>query len=151
MTESQQHKLLKHVAKDTLLCLGYNLVSFDSEVVYGYKPDLILENEHEVLFVEVVVTSDHVLKKENIRYKEKPVRFIKYYSLDSWMKSSTITEEYMRVTYQWLRKLISNRRINIPKELGWDEGDQLLLETYKGRLFVENLSKGLLPMGDRLK
>jgi len=37
------------------------------------------------------------------------------------------------------------------KELGWDVGDQLLLEVYKGRLLVENLSKGLLPAEERLK
>ena len=37
------------------------------------------------------------------------------------------------------------------KELGWEVGDQLLLEVYKGRLLVENLSKGLLPAKERLK
>jgi len=51
--------------------------------------------------------------------------------------------------------LQKGRRIQLKTEfmeqLEWDEGDQLLLETYKGRLFVENLSKGLLPMEERLK
>jgi len=51
--------------------------------------------------------------------------------------------------------LQKGRRIQLKQDfmeqLKWDEGDQLLLETYKGRLFVENLSKGLLPMGERLK
>ncbi|GAF88712.1 unnamed protein product [marine sediment metagenome] len=37
------------------------------------------------------------------------------------------------------------------KELGWEVGDQLLIEVYKGRLLVENLSKGLLPAKERLK
>ncbi|MBA7658156.1 hypothetical protein ES703_66104 [subsurface metagenome] len=36
------------------------------------------------------------------------------------------------------------------KELGWEVGDQLLLEVYKGRLIVENLTKGLLPIGKRV-
>jgi len=47
------------------------------------------------------------------------------------------------------------RRIQLKQDfmdkLKWEEGDQLLLETYKGRLFVENLSKGLLPLGERMK
>ena len=47
------------------------------------------------------------------------------------------------------------RRIQLKPEfmekLEWEEGDQLVLETYKGRLFVENLSKGLLPLGERMK
>ncbi len=51
--------------------------------------------------------------------------------------------------------LQKGRRIQLKPEfmekLGWEEGDQLLLETYKGRLFAENLSKGLLPMEERLK
>lgn len=51
--------------------------------------------------------------------------------------------------------LQKSRRIQLKpefaKKLGWDEGDQLLLETYKGRLFIENLSKGLLPLEQRMK
>ena len=47
------------------------------------------------------------------------------------------------------------RRIQLKQDfmdkLKWEEGDQLLLETYKGRLFIENLSKGLLPLGERMK
>ena len=42
-------------------------------------------------------------------------------------------------------------KVEFMEKLGWEEGDQLLLETYKGRLFAENLSKGLLPIGERLK
>ena len=37
------------------------------------------------------------------------------------------------------------------ERLGWDEGDQLVIEDYKGRLIIENISKGLLPIGERLK
>ena len=42
-------------------------------------------------------------------------------------------------------------KVEFMEKLGWEEGDQLLLETYKGRLFAENLSKDLLPMEERLK
>ncbi len=37
------------------------------------------------------------------------------------------------------------------KELGWEEGDQLILEVYKGRLIVENISKGRKTIAERLK
>ena len=37
------------------------------------------------------------------------------------------------------------------EELKWEEGDNLLIEVYKGRLLVENLTRGLLPAGERLK
>jgi len=51
--------------------------------------------------------------------------------------------------------LQKSRRIQLKQDfmdkLKWDEGDQLLLETYKGRLFIENLTKGLLPLGERMK
>jgi len=37
------------------------------------------------------------------------------------------------------------------KELGWKEGDQLILEVYKGRLIVENISKGRKTIVEKLK
>ncbi|GAG56969.1 unnamed protein product [marine sediment metagenome] len=87
MSESKQHKTLKHKAKEQFLNRGYFLSSFDREVVDGYRPDIILENDEEVLFVEIVVTSDHELE-DDLTYHNKPVRFIKYYTLDSWVKTN---------------------------------------------------------------
>jgi len=62
---------------------------------------------------------------------------------------------YPRPRRDWSRsQLGALHRINIGKyveELGWDVGDQLLLEVYRGCLLVENLSKGLLPAKERLK
>ncbi|KKK94442.1 hypothetical protein LCGC14_2682820 [marine sediment metagenome] len=86
MPESEQHRILKYKARDQFLGQGYSLLSLDREVVEGYRPDIILENEDEVLFVEIVATSDHELKND-LMYHGKPVRFVKYYTLDSWLKS----------------------------------------------------------------
>jgi len=85
MGESKQHKMLKNETKEHFQNKGYNLISFDREIVDGYRPDIILENEEEVLFVEVVATSDHDLEKE-YTYNGKPVRYVKYYTLDSWLR-----------------------------------------------------------------
>ena len=87
MSESKQHNMLKYEAKERFQNLGYELISFDKLTVNGYRPDIILENDEEVLFVEIVATSDHELK-DGITYNNKPVRFIKYYTLDSWLKSN---------------------------------------------------------------
>lgn len=87
MSESKQHRMLKHKTKEQFLDRGYSLVSFDREVVNGYRPDIILENEEEVLFVEIVATSDHELE-DNLTYHGKPIRFVKYYTLDSWVKTN---------------------------------------------------------------
>lgn len=86
MSESKQHKMLKHKIKEQFLSRGYSLLSLDREVVDGYRPDIILENEEEVLFVEIVATSDHELD-DNLTYHGKPVRFVKYYTLDSWARA----------------------------------------------------------------
>jgi len=47
------------------------------------------------------------------------------------------------------------RRIQLKREwmdaLGWKEKDQLLIEEYKGRLIIENLSKGRISIVERLK
>ena len=85
MTESKQHLAIKNNTVNTFLDLGYSLISLDEITVDHYKPDLILENDYEVLFVEIVVSSDHHEDDVVSEYNGKPVRFIKYYSLD-WFK-----------------------------------------------------------------
>ncbi len=136
MSESVQHKLIKEKARDTFLRLGYTLKSFDREIVNGYKPDLILENDYEVLFVEAVVTSDHDLA-DNLKYNGKPVRFVKYYSLTPWMPGGCVN----RVPHGPPR--IRNGRISLPKKwrdaLDWRAGDQVCLHLDSGRITVENL------------
>jgi len=51
--------------------------------------------------------------------------------------------------------LQKSRRIQLKpalaKQLGWNEGDQLLIEDYKGRLIIENLTKGLIPIKKRIE
>ena len=46
-------------------------------------------------------------------------------------------------------------RIGIKKDLkarlGWEEGDVLLIEDYKGKLIVENLSRSIKPLKERLE
>lgn len=149
MPESQQHKLLKKKAMDTFLKLGYELVSFDRETVEGYRPDLILENKREVLFVEAVVTSDHDPKEVVDMHRGKPVRFIKYYSIDPWI-SRTIYRKPRPPPH-----LQSGGRFSVSKKLmdklEWHEKDMLLLEEYNGKLVVENISKSIKPIKERLE
>ena len=148
MPESQQHKLLKKKARDTFLKIGYDLVSFDEETVEGYRPDIILENEREVLFVEAVVTSDHDPEEVVPMYRGKPVRFIKYYSLDPWI-SRTIYKQPRAPPH-----IQSGGRFSVPKKLmdklEWQVKDMLLIEEYKGKLVVENLSRSIKPLKERL-
>ncbi len=121
MVESKQHLLLKTTAKDRFINSGYELVSFDQVTVHGYKPDIILENDYEVLFVEVVVTSDHDLSEVPLRYKNKPVRFIKYYSLESWLpyfgKNRKTTIEVSEGVW---------KKLNVSKNLGETFNDVLM-------------------------
>lgn len=52
-------------------------------------------------------------------------------------------------------KIQRGRRIAIPlemmKTLGWDELDQVLLEAYQGKLVIENISKQVKPLPERLR
>lgn len=36
------------------------------------------------------------------------------------------------------------------KTLGWNEKDQLMIEEYKGKLVVENISRPIKPLKERL-
>ena len=52
-------------------------------------------------------------------------------------------------------KIQKGRRIAIPdslmNQLGWEVEDQVLVEAYKGKLIVENLSRTIKPLEERLK
>lgn len=37
------------------------------------------------------------------------------------------------------------------KRLGWEIGDQVLIEAYQGKLIVENLKRSIRPLKERLK
>ena len=51
-------------------------------------------------------------------------------------------------------KIQKGRRIAIPQDLlkllGWEIDDKVLVEVYKGKLIVENLSKIISPLEERL-
>jgi len=51
-------------------------------------------------------------------------------------------------------KIHQERRIAIPKHilelLGWKIGDQIIVEAYQGKLIVENLSKTIKPIEERI-
>ena len=52
-------------------------------------------------------------------------------------------------------KIQKGRRIAISvslmNQLGWKEEDHVLVEAYKGKLIVENLSRTIKPLKERLK
>lgn len=52
-------------------------------------------------------------------------------------------------------KIQKGRRIAVPETLmnllGWEMGDQVLVEAYRGKLIVENLSRSIKPLPERLK
>lgn len=70
----KNHYATKYVDK------GYTLLSLDGITINGYRPDIILENNDEVLFIEIVVSSDHKDSKIPENYRSKPVRFIKIHA-----------------------------------------------------------------------
>ena len=49
----------------------------------------------------------------------------------------------------------TGRRIALPaslmKLMDWEVGDQVLVEAYQGKLIVENLSRSIKPLKERLK
>ena len=51
-------------------------------------------------------------------------------------------------------KIQKGRRIAIPEDLmtliQWEIGDRILVESYKGKLIVENLSKTIKPLEERI-
>ena len=51
-------------------------------------------------------------------------------------------------------KIQQQRRIAIPKHLmetlGWEIDDQLIVEAYQGKIIVENLSKTIKPIEERI-
>lgn len=51
-------------------------------------------------------------------------------------------------------KIQKGRRIAITKplmeQLGWEIDDQIMAEAYKGKLIVENLTKNLKPLEERI-
>jgi len=51
-------------------------------------------------------------------------------------------------------RIQKQRRIAVPKDLmeilGWKIEDQVLVEVYKGKLIVENISKSLRPLEERI-
>ena len=51
-------------------------------------------------------------------------------------------------------KIQKGRRIAIPEDLmkliKWEIGDRILIEAYQGKLIVENLSKTIKPLKERL-
>ena len=52
-------------------------------------------------------------------------------------------------------KIQVGRRIAIPEyllnRLGWEIGDQIIVEDYKGFLLVENVSRKTKPISERIK
>ena len=52
-------------------------------------------------------------------------------------------------------KIQENGRISIPLRfrefLGWQDGDQIMVEVYKGRILIENLKEREKPAQERLK
>lgn len=52
-------------------------------------------------------------------------------------------------------KIQALRRVAIPPQLmealGWKIGDEVLIEAYKGKLIIENLSRTIKPLADRLR
>ena len=52
-------------------------------------------------------------------------------------------------------KIQTGRRIaiseSIMKQLGWETGDQILIEAYCGKLIVENLSQIIKPATERFR
>jgi len=51
-------------------------------------------------------------------------------------------------------KIQKGRRVAIDKELldlsGWQIGDQVMVEYYKGKFIIENLSRTIKPLPERL-
>lgn len=51
-------------------------------------------------------------------------------------------------------KIQKLRRVPIQKELmdllGWEEGDNVMVEAYKGRIIIENLDRTIKPPKERL-
>ena len=51
-------------------------------------------------------------------------------------------------------KIQKGRRIAIPKDLlkmlGWEIDDQVVVEVYRGKLIVENLTKTLKPLEESM-
>ena len=146
--ERIEHINLKKWALNKYKKLGYNLISFDKEItryksngiVLTYKPDLILENDEEVLFIEAVITSDHNSNKVISKYRGKPVRFIKYYSLDHWPK--------MPSRKRWV--IMKKNKVKIPRlfleALGLEYGieNKILLGGYPS---LQNCQKLFIKKG----
>ena len=51
-------------------------------------------------------------------------------------------------------KIQKGRRIAVPQDLlkmlGWEIDDQVVVEVYRGKLIVENLTKTLKPLEERI-
>ena len=51
-------------------------------------------------------------------------------------------------------KIQKGRRIAVPQDLlkmlGWEIDDQVVVEVYRGKLIVENLSKTIKPIEERI-
>ena len=51
-------------------------------------------------------------------------------------------------------KIQKGRRIAVPQDLlkmlGWEIDDQVVVEAYRGKLIVENLTKNLKPLEERI-
>lgn len=54
-----------------------------------------------------------------------------------------------------IRRIHKNREITIPDNLltilGWETGDQVMIEAYRGKLIIDNLTRVVKPLPDRLR